>query len=113
MAASNSVKASAQAARPAASQQELKSGPKTKLETDFCFNNERTKYLLESGFMSDVTFLVENEQTRQEEKINCHKLILGTRSIVFARLFTGPNAEKSNEIKINDVKAKEFRNLLK
>ena len=63
--------------------------------------------------MSDVVLLVDNEETKQEEKINCHKLILASRSKVFARLFSGPNAEQSNEIKINDVKAKDLRNLLK
>lgn len=102
-----------QTVRPTSSQRQTKSDAKVKLETDFALNNERTQFLLESGFMSDVVFLVDNEETKREEKISCHKLILATRSRVFDRLFNGPSAEKSNEIKINDVKAKDFRNLLK
>lgn len=110
----SSAKVSSQTARPDSSQPEVKGGqPKVKLETDFVLNNERTKYLLETGFMSDVVFLVDNEETKQEERISCHKLILATRSRVFSTLFYGQNAEKSNEIKINDVKAKDFKNLLK
>lgn len=83
---------------------------KVELKTDFSLNNERTKYLLEMG---DIVFLVDNEETKQEERISGHKQILSTKSGVFDRLFHCANTERSSEIRLNDVKAKEFRNLLK
>lgn len=85
----------------------------TKIETEFLTNDARSKYLLDSGHMSDIAFRVYNDETKRDEIVNCHKLILASRSRVFNKLFNGQNAEKSNEIKINDVEAKSFKNLLR
>ena len=95
------------------SNKDTKSNLRSKIEIEFQSNNERNKYLLEGGFMSDMTFVVDNEETNKEEKIKCHKLILATRSRVFNKLFYGPNAEQSSEIKINDIKFKDFKNMLR
>lgn len=64
--------------------------------------------LLESGNLSDVTFIVENEEIR------AHKLVLSTRNSVFSSMFECDKAEKKNgRVTIIDIEPEVFKLLLR
>lgn len=67
------------------------------------------KYALYHGHLSDVTFLVGEENT----PFRCHKMILALASPVFEAMFYGLLAEKKDTILIPDITPATFKNMLK
>jgi len=53
---------------------------------------ERVSHLYNNDAMSDVTFLVKNENSSSHCRILAHKLFLAARSSVFNAMFNGPMA---------------------
>lgn len=72
--------------------------------------DKRGKYLLETQWNSDCSFIVGDDGSEQEI-FNCHKLYLSTYSPVFEAQLYGPLAEK--RISITDITAKNFKTLLR
>ena len=88
-------------------------------ETDWQINKsvfECNKYMLESGFASDVIFHV-NSPDGGTTQIRAHTYMLVSRSPVFEALFFGglskTNDTKERHIDIADVEVDAFREMLK
>ena len=68
---------------------------------------ERISHLYNNELMSDVIFLVRNENASIHCRIPAHKFVLAASSSVFFAMFHGPIAESKNEIEIADCENSE------
>lgn len=68
---------------------------------------ERISHLHNNDLMSDVTFIVRNENSNSRCRVAAHKFVLASSSSVFFAMFHGPIAESRSEIEIADCENKE------
>ncbi|KAL7732396.1 hypothetical protein ACLKA6_004371 [Drosophila palustris] len=74
---------------------------------------ERMKYLLKTGHLSDCSFVVYDDEG-QKIVLKCHKFVLMSVSPVFERMFDGDFEEASmpDNIVLNDVSGPDFQKFI-
>ena len=70
---------------------------------------ETNGHVLNSGILSDVTFLAGKEKVQ----LHAHKVILASRSPVFYTMFCGSLPEFKETVEIPDIESKILKELLR